>query len=114
MSLLDSLCGVTCFHDTTLSEFRHECGATTEPGLHHLPVLHSSVTEMISPESQHIVFFDPPCGGTAYDQEKGMDLYLSGKHIYDVCKELRTRARYCVLKVSAAQCMKIHTNPLSK
>ncbi|CAM9904055.1 unnamed protein product, partial [Phaeothamnion confervicola] len=46
-----------------------------------------------------VVFLDPPWGGPVYKESGAVPLFLSGVPLAEVCRRLRGRARYVVLKV---------------
>jgi 16S rRNA G966 N2-methylase RsmD len=49
---------------------------------------------------QDVVFVDPPWGGPGYKKHSEIDLYMSGKHIAELCEQIieRRRARFIALK----------------
>ena len=49
--------------------------------------------------TQDVVFFDPPCGGELYMKQSSISLELSGKPLVEICRDLRGRTKFIVLKV---------------
>jgi len=57
-------------------------------------------TELQDTLTQDIVFFDPPRGGVDYrNRTRPVELFLSGQTLADVCRGLRGRAKFVVLKL---------------
>jgi hypothetical protein len=48
---------------------------------------------------QDVVYFDLPWGGKSYKEKIECDLKLSGKHIYDICNNIKKNTKYICLKV---------------
>eukprot|EP00277_Geminigera_cryophila_P043289 CAMPEP_0173080326 /NCGR_PEP_ID=MMETSP1102-20130122/16206_1 /TAXON_ID=49646 /ORGANISM="Geminigera sp., Strain Caron Lab Isolate" /LENGTH=419 /DNA_ID=CAMNT_0013953885 /DNA_START=136 /DNA_END=1398 /DNA_ORIENTATION=+ len=49
--------------------------------------------------TQDVVFFDPPWGGESYMKQSSISLELSGKPLVEICRDLRGRTKFIVLKV---------------
>lgn len=48
---------------------------------------------------QDVIFLDPPWGGPEYKEKTSVSLFLSGRDIADVCKELAPHTQYIAMKV---------------
>lgn len=68
-------------------------------GFRNYRLFNDDCLKVIKRIQQDVVFFDCPWGGRSYKDKKECDLKLSGKHIYEICNNIKKSTKMIVLKV---------------
>lgn len=59
---------------------------------------HENYVLLINRLEQDVVFLDPPWGGPSYKDQEKVDLYLGDVPLHQVCEDLKTKAKYVIIK----------------